>query len=198
MFADDTTIYCSHENDNYPYQIIEQDITSLTDWFNANKFSLNLLKTVSMSFDNNKKIKLNIKIDCILIPQVENFKFLGLTIDNKLEWNQHFTLLFNKILINQGMLSLNTKLLNTHMKKLIYYAHIYSHISYCILIWGGAISNQNFLKLSKLQNSCIRMIKNSNKRAHIKPIYKSLYLLTIDQILTLELQKFGHKLYHNN
>ena len=42
------------------------------------------------------------------------------------------------------------------------------------------------------------MIKNSNKRAHIKPIYKSLNLLSINQILTLELQNFGHKLYHNN
>ena len=62
------------------------------------------------------------------------------------------------------------------------------------LIGGGAISNQKFLKVSKLQNSCIRMIKNYNKRAHIKPVYKSLNLLTIDQILTLELQKFGHKL----
>ena len=40
--------------------------------------------------------------------------------------------------------------------------------------------------------------KNSNKRAHIKPIYKSLNLLTIDQILALELHKFGPKLYHNN
>ena len=32
----------------------------------------------------------------------------------------------------------------------------------------------------------------------MKPIYKSLNLLTIDQILTPELQTFGHKLYHNN
>ena len=31
----------------------------------------------------------------ISIPQVENIKYLGLTIDNKLEWTQHFTLLFN-------------------------------------------------------------------------------------------------------
>ena len=42
LFADDTTIYCSHENDNYLHQIIEQDIISLMDWFNVNKLSLNL------------------------------------------------------------------------------------------------------------------------------------------------------------
>ena len=86
LFADDTTIYCSHENDKYLHQIIEQDITSLTDWFVANKLSLNLSKTVSMSFHNNKKIILNIKINGISIPQVKNIKLLFFLIDNKLEW----------------------------------------------------------------------------------------------------------------
>ena len=80
-------MYCSHENDDYLCQIIEQDIVSLMDWFNAHKFSLNPLKTVSMSFLNNKIIKLNIRIDGKSFPQVEHFKFLGLMIDNKLEWN---------------------------------------------------------------------------------------------------------------
>ena len=40
------------------------------------------------------------------------------------------------------------------------------------------------------------MINNSNKRAQVNPIYKSLNLLPINQILTLELQKFDYKLYH--
>ena len=71
------------------------------NWFNANKISLNSSKTVSMSFHNNKKIKLNIRLDGITIPQAESFKVLGLTIDSKLEWQQHFTLLFNKFLINK-------------------------------------------------------------------------------------------------
>ena len=32
------------------------------EWFNTNKLSLSLLKTVSMSFHNNKKIKLILKL----------------------------------------------------------------------------------------------------------------------------------------
>ena len=129
-----------------------------------------------------------------MIPQAESFKFVGLTIDSKLEW-QHFTSLFSKLLINKCLLSLNK---NTHTKRLIYYAHIYSHLLYCILIWGGAISSQNFLKLTRLQNSCIRLINNSNKRAHANPIHKSLKVLSLAQILLLELQKFGYKLYHKH
>ena len=111
-----------------------------------------------------------------MIPRAESFKFLGLTIDSKLECQQNFTLLFNKLLINKCLISLNKNLLNTHTqkKRLIYYAHVYSHLSFCILILGGAISSQNNLKLTRLQNSCIRLINNSNKRAHVNPICKSL------------------------
>ena len=43
------------------------------DWFNTNKLCLNLPKTVSMSFYNNKKVKLNNKIDGKSIPQVKHF-----------------------------------------------------------------------------------------------------------------------------
>ena len=60
------------------------------------------------------------------------------------------------------------------------------------------MSNQNFLKLSRLQNSCVRMMNNSNKRARVNLVYKSLNLLPFNQILTLELQKFGYKVYHKN
>ena len=131
-----------------------------------------------------------------MIPQGESFKFLGLTNDSKLEWKQHFTLLFNKLPINRRLSSLNKNILSAHTKRLIYYAYIYSHLSYCILIWDGAISSQNFLKLTRLQNSCIGLINNSNLRAHVNQIYTSLKLLSLDPIIVLELQKFCYKLYH--
>ena len=98
------------------------------DWFNADKLSLNLLKQLVCHFIIIQKIKLNIRLDGIVIPQAESFKFLGLTIDSKLEWQQTFTLLFNKVLINKCLLSLNKNLLYTHTKRLINYVHISSHL----------------------------------------------------------------------
>ena len=45
LFADDTTIYESSNNLIVLREIIEKDMQSLTDWFCANKLSLNVLKT---------------------------------------------------------------------------------------------------------------------------------------------------------
>ena len=50
LFADDTTIYASHRNSTYLNYVLQQDFNKLENWFNANKLTLNLTKTVIMSF----------------------------------------------------------------------------------------------------------------------------------------------------
>ena len=50
LFADDTTIYASHRNSTYLNYILQQDFNNLENWFKANKLTLNLTKTSTMSF----------------------------------------------------------------------------------------------------------------------------------------------------
>ena len=55
-FADDTTIYESSNKLTVLCEIIEKDMQSLTDWFCANKLSLNVLKKIVVVFKP-KRIK---------------------------------------------------------------------------------------------------------------------------------------------
>ena len=50
QFADDTTLLFGHKNKYYMRYCIESDLETLQDWFNANKLTLNLKKTVYMLF----------------------------------------------------------------------------------------------------------------------------------------------------
>ena len=50
LFADDTTLYKTHRNLNYLKWCLEDDMTRLTDWFRANKLSMNVGKTVCVLF----------------------------------------------------------------------------------------------------------------------------------------------------
>ena len=88
LFADDTTLYVSHSNRNYIESCIQQDLSTLQDWFCANKLTLNLNKTVYMHFGQgnqiNYKNKYKITIDSVTLPVVTNTKFLGIWIDNLL------------------------------------------------------------------------------------------------------------------
>ena len=54
LFADDTTIYISHENLTYINHCIENDLSIVSDWFKANLLSLNPNKTVAMRFLHKK------------------------------------------------------------------------------------------------------------------------------------------------
>ena len=53
LFADDTTIFAASDNIIHLYNIINNDWINLTDWFRANKLSLNTSKTNYMLFSNN-------------------------------------------------------------------------------------------------------------------------------------------------
>ena len=198
LFADDTTLYYSHKNLNYLKWCIEEDLQSLQDWFNSNKLTLNLSKTVAMLFHRNKTKtaqKINLKVGGVNVPQVNETKFLGIWIDNNLSWNKHLSILERKIKQNRHLLKNAKNLINCSTKRLVYFSHIYSHISYCILIWGNGLNGANIQKLQSLQNSCVKLIKKTSTK-RMTSHYESLGILTIPQIIALENAKFGFKYTH--
>ena len=111
LFADDTTIFNSHTCNKYLQFMLEHDLNLMTDWFNANKLSLNLHKTAAMQFWNNNT-SLELQVDNIKIPIVESTKFLGVQIDNQLTWHNHANHVINKLSINKRLMALGKNLLD--------------------------------------------------------------------------------------
>ena len=139
QFADDTTLYYTHKNLRVLQACIDHDLTKLTDWFRANSLTLNINKTNLLLFDYWKResTTLEIHIDGTIIKSQKNTKFLGVILDNKLQWKDHYEQLKTKINRNYSLLCKNKNLLNVHGMKVLYYAQIYSHLSYCIVLWGS-------------------------------------------------------------
>ena len=79
LFADDTTLYFSHQKLSYLKWSIEDDLKRVMDWFKANKLTLNVNKAECVLF-NYKPVKQEFTIDIgdTTIPSTENAKFLGL------------------------------------------------------------------------------------------------------------------------
>ena len=104
--------------------MIEHDIEILTDWFKANQLSLNMEKTIMIKFwpDN---IPFEVHIEDIIIKNSKSTKFLGVTIDDNLNWSCHVNDLYSKLLANKRLLQNAKKLLSTTTLKLIYYVHLF-------------------------------------------------------------------------
>ena len=82
LFADDTTLYLSHRNLRYAKWCLTEDLSTLSDWFKANKLTLNLNKTVMMHFNKKDKNKTDLSVKGINVPHVAETKFLGVWIDD--------------------------------------------------------------------------------------------------------------------
>ena len=96
--------------------------------------------------DKSEKI---IKLDGKTIPKTDSIKFLGVTIESKLKWNEHVKNLLSKVSVNKNLIGKARNILSTHSKKSIYYAHVYSHLSYANTIWSGNITHKQKRSIKK-------------------------------------------------
>ena len=79
------TIYIANTNISTLYEILSYELANLTDWFRANKLSLNISKTNYILFSNiEKQSKLpELKLADQVISKVACVKFHGVHIDEK-------------------------------------------------------------------------------------------------------------------
>ena len=73
---------------------------------------------------------------------------------------------------------------------MLYYAQIYSHMTYCIVVWGSMASEQLLSKLQVEQNKCIKLL---NRLLTLTEIYNKYNILTVYEVIDLELKKLGYK-----
>ena len=193
LFADDTTIYITHKNLRYMEWCVQEDLNKLDDWFKANKLTLNALKSNCMLFDRKCKssTKVSLKINDITLPKVQSTKFLGVWIDEKLDWTEHTNKLILKLKKNMNLLRVSKRFLTVDVKRIVYYAHIYSHLKYGIAIWGHMASKQQLTKLKKIQNEGLRLLTNTKHTDHSK--YNALGILPLEKVIQLESSKMMYK-----
>ena len=142
QFADDTTLGYSCKNFLNLQNILEQEVHKVTKWLAANKLLLNVTKTHSMLFTFKHNVpNLKININNTEIEEKCTTSFLGVQIDNKLNWKAHISHICKKISKSIAILRLVRSIFPSNILKMIYMSLIYSHINYCILIWGSAEKN---------------------------------------------------------
>ena len=167
LFADDTTIYKSHTNLRYLEWCVSEELKHLTDWFCANKLTLNLGKSCCMIFSlcKSQAVKFKINVDNVEIPIVNCTKFLWVWIDDKLNWRKHVNTIILKIKRNINLFCQSSNFLDSRTKKIISYAHIYSHISYCLSVWGNMTNSQQCSKIDMLLTKCKKLIGGKQSKS---------------------------------
>ena len=167
----------------------------MLEWLLANKLLINLQKTHLMLFTNKQRPEsISIHIDNNVITEISETKFLGVIVDNQLNWKAHIKHISNKISKSIAILQILRDIFPKHILKTIYLTLTYPYFNYCNLIWGPAYpSNLNPLVI--LQKKCICLVNKSGYLDHTDPLFKSSKLLKLEQIHTLTCAKLIFNCY---
>ena len=97
-------------------------------------------------------------------------KYLGLRIDNKLNWKAHINNIALKLIRANAMLYKARDFVDGRISKSIYHALFELHIHYACIIWGQNVCTINQLFI--LQKKALRLIHFKEHNAHSAPLYQ--------------------------
>ena len=188
LFADDTNLIFHDKDLNSLSTKINSELQIITDWFYANKLSLNANKTKYLIFHTTRRHisedTFGIKINNINIERTRNMKFLGVYMDENLTWKTHARTKAKQSLAVVAILSRLKHSLPSNILRIIYNSLLTPYITYGITAWGN-ISNPEINRLKKIQKRAIRLICQAKYNSHTEPLLRKLNLLKLDDIFAL-------------
>ena len=142
-----------------------------------------------MIFSNINKVfpqeKTRILINGSEIYQVPHTKFLGVIIDDRLNWKQHIDTVCMKSMKMLGILRKICPFVLPSSHLTLYYSLIFPHINYCNIVWASTFPSY-LTKLLIIQKRFLRMISFSNRYEPSAPLFVKYSLLPIDKVNILQ------------
>ena len=201
LFADDTNLYYESDDLAELEKTMNKELKLLSLWLNVNRLALNIGKTNFIIFRGYKK-PLNHNVTLLMnkkaIEQKTHVKYLGVMIDEHLNWKEHISNVTKKISRSIGIICKLRSCLNVFLRKTLYYSLVYSHLNFGIHVWGSACKS-DLDKILVLQKKAVRAMTgnrwyqthgNPGPLVSSDPLFKNLGILKIEDIYKLNLGKF--------
>ena len=198
MFADDSTLSCSIPKLNLPTvsRVINTELSLVGEWLKANKISLNVDKTKYMLFScSHCESSIPIKIFDGHVNRTNTIKFLGVYLDERLNFTEHTNHISGKISKTVGILN-KVRFLPSQVLCTLYHSMVAPYIFYAIRAWYGC-PNYNRNRIQVLQNKCIRIIKNLPRRTNTDAERKLLGILNVGNIYVQQVGQFMSNIIFN-
>ena len=223
LFADDNTGLLAHKNLHELLLLANIEINDLLQWYNSNHLVIHPKKTKCLIFKP-PRTNLNLETDdsgLTVLPlylNLNNFgendplkiisityvpnqeessaRLLGILIDDKLSFKDHFKALHGKIVKAIYTLRQMKNLLDLKHLKLLYNSYLKSHLDY-----GSALfttpTKSTIKPIILLQKKAIRLVCGVGYRDNTGPLFLKEKLLTYDKILIFNRCRFMFDFKHN-
>jgi hypothetical protein len=186
MFADDTAILSTANTFTEANNKLQRSLISFNDWTNKWRVKINATKSKHVVFTLNTKYAFfPVQLGNDIIPRHNSAKYLGITLDAKLNWSEHITI--KKATVKEKLRNLywilNRKSpVNLATKRLVYNTVIKPTWTYGLVIWGVA-SNSNLQKLIRTENKALRTIVGAYRYERNCDIRRDLEIPSLEELI---------------
>lgn len=150
-FSDDSSIVgCITDDNEGEYRDL---IESFIAWSNSNHLQLNISKTKELVVDyrRNRRSPAPVSIQGEEVERVDSYKYLGVQINNKLDWSHNTEALFRK---GQSRLFFLRRLRSfnvcSRLLKAFYQSVVASTLFFAVVCWWGGIKTGEANRINKL------------------------------------------------
>ena len=196
LYADDTVIYCSGNTFEEVNEKLQLGINKFTSWCSKNALTINIKKTKVMKFGTNNKLKkakyINISIKNEKLSIVPTYKYLGINLDQTLNFKYHTGSLLNTINHKLYMFSKIRRYLNNRSAISIYKTMILPYFDYGDICYAPA----KIPEVKKLDKNHIRGLRICFKiqgKIEEKEILKKGKISNLENRRTVHLRNYMFK-----
>lgn len=199
LFADDAGFI--YQANDYPtlYCFMHDDLITIQSFLKSINLEMSIKKTQFMIFRSRNSTTVDlfneIRFNNNSILRVENFKYLGLNVDEKITWKVHVDYVCKQIAPYVGLIRRIRHVVEQKILLTIYYAYIHSRLLYCLPIWASCALEQK-MRIQRIQNKAIKMIRFQPPKTPSNELYDEKFLSFL-QLCNYESILFIHKISIN-
>ena len=192
LFADDTNLFVNGKDTLEVVDKINSILSKLKLYLEANFLHINVGKSKFIQFKTPRQISRNecdvdIKFGNTPLQQVKSIKFLGVIIDEKLNWAKHTQHVVCKVRSSIAQLYGMRKVIPKNLRKSVYNSIVNAQMSYAIPVWGAHTNIDRLKPLFLLQKKALRnlfRIRRVSKyvKGHTKMVFIENEILSVYNI----------------
>ena len=194
-------IYCINENIQNAVREMQTVISKFSKWCAINALTVNTSKTKIMLFGSRNKIKNAYKPEIFInnekLQMVPTYKYLGVNLDQTLDFNYHLDKLINNISFKLYMFSKIRRFLNEKCAIIIYKTMLMPFFDYCDVVYMYS-GQKELQKLNRHHQRGMKISVNGGYQLEEDELYIKCKLSKLEIRRKVHLRNFMFKMKKKN
>lgn len=199
MFADDTALLAAHKDYSTAVANLQTAATQIHQWTQRWRIKINEIKSVRIDFALRPHDYTPTILGEIPVPRTDTVKYLGVHLDEKLNWKNH--ILKKKEALKLAFRSLYwlfrvDNKLTLRNKRLLYLTVLKPIWTYAAPLWGTSAST-NIAILQRAQNNILRKITGAPWYFYVDQLHRELDITPVAETISKLTTNYERRLHRH-